>query len=132
MAIHLFDFLNGWHCGKLIAVLAQLTAQPLTLFFPCQNCFENRKVGDVGNDCLLSLDGTDVQIAKGYEKPFYSYKFKKSGFHYEVGLCIKTSDICWWARPYLPSIWNDEIIFQHGLAKLLEPAERIEADGASW
>jgi hypothetical protein len=89
-------------------------------------------VGDVGNNCLLSIDGTDVQIAKSYKRPFYSYKFKKFGFRYEVGLCIKTSDICWWAGFYLPGIWNNDMIFQHGLAKLLETAERVEADGASW
>lgn len=32
--------------------------------------FENRKKGDVGNDCLLSVDGTDFRIAMGYSKPF--------------------------------------------------------------
>jgi hypothetical protein len=57
------------------------------------------------------------------------YKFKKLGFCYEVGLCIKTGDICWWAGPYLPGIWNDEMIFKEGLAKFLEPTERVEADG---
>ncbi len=113
-------------------MFAQLTAQPLTIFFSCQILFENRTVGEVGNDRLLSIDSTDVRIAKTYNKPFYSYKFKKSGVHYEVGLCIKTSDICWWAGPYLRGIWKDEMIFHHVLAKLLEPAERVEADGASW
>ncbi len=81
------------------------------------------------NDCLLLVDGTDFQIAKKYDKPYYSYNFKKSGFHYEVALCIKTGDICWWAGPYLPGIWNDDMIFNHGLAKNLEPGERCEADG---
>jgi hypothetical protein len=45
-------------------------------------------VRDVRNDCLLSVDGTDFQIAMGYSKPFWRYKFKKSGLRYEVGLCI--------------------------------------------
>lgn len=103
--------------------------RPLTLFFCCQILFENRKARDAGNDCLLSVDGTDFRIAKKYRKPFYSYKFKKSGLRYEVGLCIKTGDICWWAGPYLPGIWNDEMIFKDGLANFLEPAERVEADG---
>jgi hypothetical protein len=52
--------------------------------------FENRKKGYVGNDCLLSIDGADFQIAMGYWKPFWSYKFKKSGLCYEVGLNILT------------------------------------------
>jgi hypothetical protein len=68
-------------------------------------------VRDVGNDCLLSGDGTDFQIAMGYSKPFWSYKFKKSGLWYEVGLCILTGDICWWSGPYAPGKWNDLTIF---------------------
>ena len=74
----------------------------------------------------------NFQIAKKYRKPFYSYKFEKSGFRYEVGLCSKTGDICWWAGPYLPGIWNDEMIFRDGLANLLEPGEKVKADGGYW
>ena len=85
-------------------------------------------MGDVGNDCLLSVDGTDFRIAKSYEKPFYSFKFKKSGFRYEVALCIKTGDICWWSGPYLPGLWNDNMIFQDGLVHHLEEGERCETD----
>ena len=85
-------------------------------------------MGDIGNDCLLSVDGTDFRVAKSYEKPYYSYKFKKSGFRYEVALCIKTGDICWWAGPYLPGIWNDNMIFQDGLVNFLEAGERCETD----
>ncbi len=51
----------------------------LTFFFLHKIWFENRKRGDVGNDCLLSVDGTDLCVAKSYEKPFYLYKFKKLG-----------------------------------------------------
>ena len=90
--------------------------------------FENRKIGDVGNDCMLSVDGTDFRVAKSYEKPLYSYKFKKSGLRYEVALCIKTGDICWTAGPYLPGIWNDNMIFNNGLVYQLEAGERCETD----
>jgi hypothetical protein len=64
---------------------------------------------------MLSVDGTDFRVAKSYEKPFYLYKFKKSGLRYEVALCIKTGDICWTAGPYLPGNWNDNMIFNNGL-----------------
>ena len=102
---------------------------PLTLFLTAyQIVFANRFVGDVGNDCLLSVDGTDFRIAKGYSKDLYSYKFKKSGYRYEVGLNIKTGDICWWHGPYPPGIWNDNMIFRDALAKALEPGERCETD----
>ena len=86
------------------------------------------KRNDVGNDCMLSVDGTDFQVAKSYEKPFYSYKFKKSGLRYEVALCIKTGDIYWTAGPYLPGNWNDDMIFKNGLVYQLEPGERCESD----
>ena len=77
---------------------------------------------------MLSVDGTDFRVAKSYEKPFYSYKFKKSGLRYEVALCIKTGDICWTAGPYLPGIWNDNMIFNNGLVYQLEAGERCETD----
>ena len=89
-----------------------------------QILFENRKVGDVGNDCLLSVDGTDFCVTKSYERPYYSYKFKS----YEVALCINTGNICWWAGPYLPGIWNENMIFQDGLVHFLEARERCETD----
>ena len=102
---------------------------PLTWILTAyQIVFANRFVGDVGNDCLLSVDGTDFRIAKGYSKDLYSYKFKKSGYRYEVGLNIKTGDICWWHGPYPPGIWNDNMIFRDALAKVLEPGERCETD----
>ena len=69
---------------------------------------------------MLSVDGTDFRLAMGYSKPFYSFKFKKSGVRYEVGLCIKTGDICWWNGPYEPGIWNDEMIFKDALKSMLE------------
>ena len=64
----------------------------------------------------------------GYSKPYYSYKFKRSGYRYEVGLCIKSGDICWWHGPYEPGDWNDQMIFEDALAKNLEFAERCETD----
>ncbi len=93
--------------GVVVSLLLQLVClinNILTFFFLLKIWFGNRKRGDVGNDCLLSVDGTDFHVAKSYEKPFYSHKFKKSGFRYEVALCMTTGDICWWAGPYLPGI----------------------------
>jgi hypothetical protein len=77
------------------------------------------------------VDGTDFELAMGYSnsKPFYSHKFKKSGVRYEVGLCIKIWDICWWNGPYEPGIWKDEMIFKDALLSMLEYGERCETDG---
>ncbi len=64
----------------------------------------------------------------GYSKPFWSYKFKKSGLRYEVGLRILTGNICWWSGPYAPGKWNDLSIFRDSLVSMLEHGERCETD----
>jgi hypothetical protein len=117
--------------GVVMSLLLQLVClinNTLTFFFLHKIQFENRKRGDVGNDSLLSVDGTDFCVTKSYKKPFYSYKFKKSGFRYELALCIKTRNICWWAGLHLPGIWNDTMIFQDGLVNYLEVGERCKTD----
>ena len=77
---------------------------------------------------MLSDDGTDYRIAMNYAKPFHSHKFKKSALRYEVGVGIKSGDICWWWGPFEPGIWNDNMIFQSALVHELEEGERVETD----
>jgi hypothetical protein len=93
-----------------------------------QILFDNRKVSNVRNDCLLSVDGTNFRIAMGYSKPFWSYKFNRGGLPYEVGLCIKTGDICWWSELNAPRKWNDLTIFRDSLHLILEPREQCKTD----
>ena len=93
-----------------------------------QILFENRKKEDTGNDCLLSIDGTDIRIALPTCKQFYSKKSKKSALRYEVGLCIKTGEICWVNGGYPPGEKNDNVIFQDALVDELEEGERVETD----
>jgi hypothetical protein len=64
----------------------------------------------------------------GWNKSFYDCKFKRSGYRYEVGLCIRSGNICWWNGPYEPGDWNDEMIFKDALAKNLEEFEWCETD----
>ena len=92
-----------------------------------QIIFENRFKTDIGNDCLMSVDGTDFRVPE-HGRRFFSYKFKKSGLRYEVGLCIRTGDIVWINGPYECGLWNDLMIFRNSLLSHLEPNERIEAD----
>ena len=40
--------------------------------------WRKRMRGDVGNDCLVTTDGTDFMVAHG-GRAFYSHKFDKSG-----------------------------------------------------
>ena len=88
-----------------------------------ENCFIN----DKGNDCLISVDGTDLQIPE-HGQTFYSHKFKKSGLHYEVALCILTGSIVWINGPYECGVWPDISIFRNSLKTHLAPNERVEAD----
>ena len=83
--------------------------------------------GDKGNDCLLSVDGTDFRIPERGRR-FYSHKFKKSALRYEVALCILTGDIVWINGLYESGIWNDLMIFQNALQSELGENERVEAD----
>ena len=84
--------------------------------------------GDLGNDCLVSVDGTDFRIQSGYGRSFFSQKFRGSGLRYEVALCILTGHIVWINGPYEPGIWNDITIFRNSLISFLGPNERVEAD----
>jgi hypothetical protein len=63
-----------------------------------------------------------------YLKPFWSYKFKKSGLGYKVGLGILTGDICWLSGTCAPGKWNDLSVFWDSLVSMLEPGERCEMD----
>ena len=82
---------------------------------------------DKGNDCLITNDGTDFRVAE-HGKIWYSFKYKKSGVRYEVGLCILTGEIVWIAGPYEYGKWNDISIFRNALMTELGPAKRVEAD----
>lgn len=82
---------------------------------------------DKGNDCLISVDGTDIRIPE-HGRVFYSHKFKKSAFRYEVALCILTGDIVWLNGPYPAGKWPDINIFRDSLQSHLERGERVEAD----
>ena len=75
--------------------------------------FKNCKINDTGNDCLISVDGTDFALA-------CCYKFKgKTGLQYEVGVCLQTSDIIWISGLHFPGLYNDLQIFQFDLLGML-------------
>lgn len=91
----------------------------------------------MGNDCLVSVDGTDCPIQrrwchlngkKQWDKRFYTHKFHAHGLRYEVALSLLTSSIVWISGPYMPGVYNDVMIFRDGLIHQLEEGERVEAD----
>lgn len=88
----------------------------------------NRTKNDIGNDCLVNVDGTDFRIRHAGRK-FYSFKYKASGLRYEVATSILGGDIVWISGPWEPGMYNDISIFrQSGIMSMLEEGERVEAD----
>lgn len=71
----------------------------------------------------------NVMDSKGKPDPrYYTYKFKRAGLRYEVGLSLRSETIVWVAGPYLPGVYNDLQIFRMGLRGMLGNGERVEAD----
>jgi hypothetical protein len=93
-------------------------------------CWANRFQGDVGNLCLVSVDGTDFQIYqwKPFWKGWFSHKFKGPGVRYEVGLCIMTGHIVWIHGPFPCGKWPDLKIFRNAMKQQLSPGEKVQAD----
>ena len=98
--------------------------------------FENRYKGDIGNDCLISVDTTDCRINEpwpfdtNWSARWSSFKFgKKAALRYEIALCILTGDIVWYNGPFPAGMFNDWVIFNtKGLRANLDEHERVEAD----
>jgi hypothetical protein len=87
----------------------------------------------MGNDCLMSIDGTDFRVPqKGLPKKgnaFASHKYAgKSALRYELGISILGGDLVWIQGPYPAGKYIDIIIFNKVLTNFLEPGERVEAD----
>jgi hypothetical protein len=92
--------------------------------------FENRFRGDVGNLCLISVDGTDFRIYNTlpFWTGWFSHKFKGPGLRYEVALNIMTGDIVWIHGPFPCGKYPDITIFRSALKQELPNNEKAEAD----
>ena len=95
--------------------------------------FDRRLEGDMGHDCLITVNGTDFQIPqKGLPKKgnaFASHKFAgKSALRYELGVSILGGDLVWIQGPYPAGKYTDRKIFNKVLRHYLEPGEGVEAD----
>lgn len=97
-----------------------------------QIIWENRKVGDEGNDCLTSVDATDVpipyQTSGSIPEAWYTKKFNASGLRYEIGVCILTGWIVWLMGPFPCGDWPDIVCFRYALKHMLDDGEWVEAD----
>lgn len=91
---------------------------------------DNRFRGfDGTTSCLMSIDGTDCPVFEPwpFDTKWYSQKFNGPGVKYEVGVNIKTGDICWINGPEVCSM-NDATLFKRDLANLLAEDEGVECD----
>jgi hypothetical protein len=95
--------------------------------------FDRCLKGNMGNNCLITVDGTNFQISqKGLpkkENPFVSHKFAgKSVLRYKLGVSIFGGDLVWIQGPYPTGKYTDIKIFNNVLRHFLEPGEQVEAD----
>ena len=93
-----------------------------SLFLHWKFDWENRKINNIGNNCLVSVDGTDFALAWGSNQQRLScYKLKgKPGLQYKVAVCLRTSDIVWISGPHFPRFYNDLQIFWMGLINMFD------------
>jgi hypothetical protein len=111
--------------------IGSFVTQSALPFLSCQIVWENRKKGDVGNDCLISVDGTDVEIPyqdHGCPEAWFTKKFCGHGLRYEIGICILTGWIVWLMGPFPCGDWPDIVCFRYALKHMLDENERVEAD----
>ena len=103
----------------------------LSLTYPLllskQILWENQLNGDVGNDCLVSVDGTGFQIQE-YGRKVCSHKFRSSGLQYEVAVSIVNGSLVCINGPYECGLWPDIKIFQDSFLSFLGQNELAEAD----
>ena len=93
--------------------------------------WEDRFLGDTGEVCLITVDGTTFRISeprpfkKETNKIWYDQKTKKVSICYEIGVSIKTGRIVWFNGPY-PAGWGPDLkIFNQKLIKLCIPLEKV-------
>jgi len=91
--------------------------------------WENRRVDDILNDALTSVDGTDLQIPKynPFWKGWFSHKVNQ-GVRWEVALCLRTGEIVWIHGPFPCGRWPDIEIFRHSMMFHMDEDEKAEAD----
>jgi hypothetical protein len=98
-----------------------------------QILFENQQKGDILNNCLMTVDGTDFRdpqrgtATKG--NAFASHKYAgKSTLRYELDVSILGGDLVWIQGPYPAGKFTDIKIFNKVLRHFLETGERVEAN----
>lgn len=84
----------------------------------------------IWKNCAISIDGTDVPIEepKPFSTSWYSHKFCGPGLRYELGVSIKSGNICWVNGPFPCGSHPDDKIFRLGLLAHLGKGNCVVAD----
>jgi hypothetical protein len=95
--------------------------------------FESRKDSGSLNNCLISVDGTDVRIPQQGPaipgNPFSLFKFEgKCGLRYKIGVDILAGNIVRVDELYAAGKYPDIGNFHSGLVHWLDENERVEVD----
>ena len=61
-------------------------------------------------------------------RQWISHKYKKPAVRYELGVCIKSGNLCWIHGPFPAGSYPDITIFRHALKQQLGKYEFVEAD----
>ena len=104
-----------------------------TIAIPQINFKSRLSAHDVGNNCLMMIDGTDFRILqKGAARKgnaFGSFKYTgKSALRYKLGVDILTGILVWVSGPYPAGKYTDIAIFNSVLAHCLEPGEHVDVE----
>jgi hypothetical protein len=93
----------------------------------------DRFIGYTYQRATMVVDGIDFRIQEprknGFNKNWYSHKFRKPAIRYEVATCINTGHIVWMHGPFPAGSCDDKTIYQIGLKQHLLPGEKVWADG---
>jgi hypothetical protein len=95
--------------------------------------FEKCKNGNIGQDCLMSINGTDFRIPQTGKATtgnwFASHKCTgKSALRYEIGVSILGGNLVWIQCPYPAGQFTNIKIFNNVLWQFLEPGKRVKAN----
>lgn len=119
---------------RVVALSLALSLQfTNSLLLPLQIRWENRKIGDTGDSCLVYIDGIDfathqmLKLNRRQRKKWFTYKHRHFGIKYEVGTNIKTGDIVHYVGPFRAA-HHDVTVFRAFLKDRLPLGERVMAD----
>ena len=113
-------------CGKSLFIMSLPSKKTHYKFVSfSQILWQKQFEGDIGNDCLVTVDRTDFEIQqpKPFSKIWYDYKHNDPGFRYEVAVSIIGGDIVWINSPYKSGSWPNIKIFRDGILHYLEADE---------